>query len=58
MVGHTSDQFSAEHGDWEQFVEKLLTKWLPFEFIEKLSLVFDIVYLSNLKNYLVAAVQV
>ena len=30
------DQFSAEHGDWEQFVEKLLLKWLPFEFIEKL----------------------
>jgi len=30
------DQFSAEHGDWEQFVEKLLAKWLPFEFIEKL----------------------
>ena len=32
------DQFSAEHGDWEQVtsVEKLLTKWLPFEFIEKL----------------------
>jgi len=29
------DQFSAEHGDWEQFVEKLLAKWLPFEFIDQ-----------------------